>query len=283
MAAGAESSLVTYVDWTKKYSSSNQKKTKITIHHMAGKMTAKQCIDLLKNSNRSASCQYAIGYDGGIAQAVHEKDRAWTSSSSWNDSRAITIEVSNSDCKEPWPISDAAYKALIELCADICVRNGITAVTYDGTKNAVLTEHRMFAATACPGTTIHNWLVSGKIAQDINARLGSAAEITPEATDGSFVYQELDYTPVFNPVYYSSRYPDLGAAGLRSDMQLFQHFILKGMSEARQAHPDFDPKKYRDVEKDVELAIGDDWEGYYKHYLLLGKDEIARGDRAPFM
>lgn len=152
-----------------------EKISKITIHHMAGNLTIEQCGATFAQASRKASSNYGIGSDGRIALYVPEDKRAWTSSSAWNDNRAVTIEVANSKAEEPWPISDAAYKSLVELCADICRRNGIQTVNYTGDKNGVLTEHRMFKATACPGTTIHGYLTSGKLVQDINAKLGGGS------------------------------------------------------------------------------------------------------------
>lgn len=156
----------------------SEKISKITIHHMAGNLTVEQCGETFAQPSRKASSNYGIGSDGRIALYVPEDKRAWTSSSAWNDNRAVTIEVANSKAAEPWPISEAAYKSLVELCADICKRNGIQSVNYTGDKNGVLTEHRMFKATACPGTTIHEYLTSGKLVQDINAKIGAEATET---------------------------------------------------------------------------------------------------------
>ena len=69
---------------------------KITPHHMAGKLTAKQCGNVFANKNRQASANYGIGYDGEIICYVPEEDRSWASSNRENDFQAITIEVSNS-------------------------------------------------------------------------------------------------------------------------------------------------------------------------------------------
>ncbi len=153
-----------------------EKISKITIHHMAGNLTVEQCGATFASTSRKASSNYGIGSDGRIALYVPEEKRAWTSSSSWNDNRAVTIEVANSKAEEPWPISSEAYKSLVELCADICKRNGIRAVNYTGDKNGVLTEHRMFKATSCPGTTIHGYLTSGRLVQDINAKISGAEQ-----------------------------------------------------------------------------------------------------------
>lgn len=143
-----------------------QKVTKITIHHMAGNLSVEQCGNIFKSPSRQASSNYGIGSDGRIANYVDETKRAWTSGSEWNDQRAITIEVANDKVGEPWSISSKAYKSLIALCADICDRYGITP-KYDGTKNASLTEHRMYQSTACPGTYIHKYLANHTIEKDI--------------------------------------------------------------------------------------------------------------------
>ena len=136
---------------------------------MAGNLSIEQCSACFQPP-REASSNYGIGSDGRIGCYVEEENRAWTSSSWQNDNRCITIEVADNIVGEPWSISDEAYKSLIALCADICNRYHIVP-SYDGTANASFTEHRMFAPTGCPGTTIHNWLVNGKIIADVKMKM----------------------------------------------------------------------------------------------------------------
>ena len=272
----SESNLVTYRNLTRNYSRRTAEKSKITIHHAAGVGSAKSIVDSFIPAKRKASANYVIGNEGDIGQSVLECHRSWASSSSWNDNQAITIEVSNSQRGGEWPISDAAYKSLIDLCVDICQRNDIKTVSYNGTKHGVLTEHRMFVETLCPGQTIHNLLTSGKIAQDINSRL-----VAPVQQD--YIFDDVDLSPVFNATYYGGRYPDLLAAGLKSPDQLWLHFITLGMLEARQASADFSPVTYRNTNPDLNAAFGDDWEAYYKHYCMCGREEIESGQRKAFM
>jgi hypothetical protein len=158
----------------------NQKISKITIHHMAGIMTAKACCQLFNNTARQASANYCIGNDGEIWLCVDESNRAWTSASEWNDNRAVTIEVSNNVNGSPWTVSDKAFNSLIKLCIDICKRNGIEELTYDGTKNGTLTFHEMFAATNCPGPYIKKRV--GDICAQVNAGLGVASSVTQTTT-----------------------------------------------------------------------------------------------------
>ena len=65
---------------------SGYKICKITPHQMAGKLTGKQCaVNIFGKAGRKASANYCIGYNGDIVCNVEEEDRAYTSSSKWND------------------------------------------------------------------------------------------------------------------------------------------------------------------------------------------------------
>jgi len=149
-----------------KSSPRNNKIDKITIHHMAGNLSLYTIGRIFYNADRNASSNYAIESGGKVGMYVEEKDRAWTSSSSLNDNRAVTIEVANSSIGGEWPVSASAYKTLINLCIDICQRNGIKRLTYTGNSSGNLTEHRYFAATLCPGPYLHARM--SQIANDVN-------------------------------------------------------------------------------------------------------------------
>lgn len=150
---------------------------KITIHHMAGNLSVETCGSVFANSSREASANYGIGSDGRVGLYVDEGDRAWASASPSNDNRAVNIEVANCATGGDWPVSSAAYNKLIDLCVDICQRNGIKTLNYTGDADGNLTEHRMFMATACPGPYLHERM--SQIAAAVNARLG-AAEVPAE-------------------------------------------------------------------------------------------------------
>ena len=174
-----------------------QKICKITPHHMAGVLSGRQCANLFQKQGRQASANYCIGVNGDIVLSVPEEYRAWTSSSRWNDCRAITIEVS--DCDLYWNISDASWNSLVNLCVDICQRYGFR-LTYDGTKNASLTRHNMFANTNCPGKPLQDRFP--ELARIVNERLDGGAQSTPAPVEGSDepvrVYQNGSTT---EPVY----------------------------------------------------------------------------------
>ena len=145
-----------------------QKISKITVHIMAGKLTGKQCaVNIFGKAGRKASANYCIGYDGDIVCNVEEENRAYTSSSKWNDCQAITIEVSNS-ANGTDKITEASWNSLVNLCEDICRRYNFKLI-YDGTKNGSLTRHNMYANTDCPGSYIQNRLP--ELAKTVNDRL----------------------------------------------------------------------------------------------------------------
>lgn len=144
---------------------------KITIHHMAGDLSVETCGNLFAKPSYEASSNYGIGSDGRVGLYVDEGDRAWASASPSNDNRAVNIEVANDATGGDWPVSDAAYRKLIDLCVDICQRNGIKALNYTGGADGNLTEHRMFTATVCPGPYLHKRM--GRIAAEVNSRLSA--------------------------------------------------------------------------------------------------------------
>ena len=146
---------------------------KITPHHAAGVISAEQLAKIFQNPNRQASANYCIGNDGTIVGGVDENNRAWTSSSRSNDFQSITIEISNSQTGGNWPISDAAWNSLVNLCVDICKRHDFR-LEYDGTKNGSLTTHDMFANTNCPGPYLKGRMQ--ELANTVNARLDGNSE-----------------------------------------------------------------------------------------------------------
>lgn len=98
---------------------------KITIHHCAGNVAVETLGSIFAAASRQASANYGIGSDGRVGMYVEEKNRAWTSSNAENDQQAVTIEVANDGGAPDWHVSDKALSKLIELCVDICQRNGI--------------------------------------------------------------------------------------------------------------------------------------------------------------
>ena len=157
---------------------------RISPHCVVGQCTVERLGEVFEPTSRQASSNYGIGYDGKVGMYVEEKNRSWCTSSNANDQRAVTIEVA-SDTTHPYAMKDAAYNSLIELCVDICKRNGKTKLLWFGDKDKtlkyepaanemVITVHRWFANKSCPG----DWLYSrlGDLASKVTERLGGTSE-----------------------------------------------------------------------------------------------------------
>lgn len=149
----------------------------ITIHCVVGQCSVETLGNVFAPTSRQASCNYGVAYDGKIGMYCEEKDRSWCTSSSSNDNRAITIEVA-SDTTHPYAVTNKALAALIELCADICKRNGIKQLLWKGDKNLLgqvdkqnMSVHRWFANKSCPGEYLYS--KHPYIAAEVNKRLNT--------------------------------------------------------------------------------------------------------------
>lgn len=153
---------------------------RITPHCVVGQLSCENICGCFTSPSRQASCNYGIGRDGRISLCVEEKNRSWCSSSNANDQRAVTIECA-SGLKEPYEMNEKVYSSLINLCVDICKRNGKTKLLWFGDKEKslnyepepnemVLTVHRWFANKSCPGDWLYSRLSS--LARTVTDKLG---------------------------------------------------------------------------------------------------------------
>lgn len=183
----SNSSLVNYKKLSPNYyNGRNHNIDTITIHCVVGQCSVETLGSIFASSNREASSNYGIGYDGKIGMYVEEKNTSWCSSSYSNDNRAITIETA-SDTYAPYAVNDKAYNALINLVADICKRNGIKKLVWSTNKadrmnhrnGCNMTVHRDYANKSCPGDYLYNRM--GDIAAKVNKKLGVVGS-TPSST-----------------------------------------------------------------------------------------------------
>lgn len=181
----------------------------ITPHCFVGQVTAKRGCEVFQPTSRKASCNYVVGYDGGIGLCVEEKNRSWCSggelnvngvTGAMNDQRAITIETA-SDSVAPYTFKEAAYGSLILLCTDICKRYGKTkliwipnaaqAVAYEPKADEMkLTVHRWFARKSCPG----DWMMEhmAELATRVTSRLqGDLSPSEPQEEPSTLYHVQI--------------------------------------------------------------------------------------------
>lgn len=158
---------------------------RITPHHAVGLLSVENLGACFASTARQASSNYGIGSDGRVGMYVPENCRSWCSSSAENDQRAVTIECAD-EATYPYKFPDAVYDKLIDLCIDVCERNGKRKLLWLGDRDRtlayqpredemILTIHKWFTATSCPGS----WLIEHlpDLAQKVTERL---AEPTPD-------------------------------------------------------------------------------------------------------
>lgn len=190
-ATMSNSSLVSYTKLSPNHSGQRTMKIdRITPHCVVGQCSVETLGNIFAPESRQASSNYGIGVDGRIGMYVEEKNRSWCSSSNANDQRAVTIECA-SDTEAPYAFKDVVYNKLVDLCVDICKRNGKTKLLWLGDKTKtlnytpaanemVLTVHRWFANKSCPG----DWMYSrmSDLANKVTAKLGGTATVTTPTT-----------------------------------------------------------------------------------------------------
>lgn len=180
------------VNYTKLSPNHSGKRThsidRITPHCVVGQCSVETLGNIFMNTACEASCNYGIGYDGRVLLCVDEGNRSWCSSSNANDQRAVTIECA-SDTVAPYTMNSKVYNKLVDLCVDICKRNGKTKLLWFGNESKtlnyspksnemVLTVHRWFANKSCPGDWLYNRL--GNLAKAVTAKLGGKTTDTEE-------------------------------------------------------------------------------------------------------
>ena len=191
----SNSSLVTYhyPVQTTHYNERDAKIDTITIHHAANgtgcnKGYASNTLQVIFASvGQNGSVQYGINSNGTIGQMLDESLRCWCTNSRPNDMRAVCMEVANDEGAPTWHVSDKALASIINLCADICKRNGKKKMVWIADKDTALnynpksdemrmTLHKWFAGTGCP----EQYLISKMpyIANEVNKKLGSATTST---------------------------------------------------------------------------------------------------------
>lgn len=170
---------------------------RISPHCVVGQCSAERIGEIFAPTSRQASSNYGIGYDGRVGLYVEEKNRSWCTSSNANDQRAITIEVA-SDTTHPYAMRDAAYNKLVDLCVDICQRNGKKKLLWFADKNKtlayepaademIITVHRWFANKSCPGDWLYNRL--GDLATTVTKRLGGSSNASTETSKTTYKVQ----------------------------------------------------------------------------------------------
>ena len=210
---------------------------RITPHCVVGQVTVQSLGNVFAPASRQASSNYGIGLDGAVGMYVDEGNRSWCSSSNANDQRAVTIECA-SDTTAPYAFRPVVYDRLIELCVDICKRNGKTKLIWIDNKDKalayepksgemLLTVHRWFANKSCPG----DWMYArmGDLAAKVTAQLSGSGSTggTGTADDGTAIMGTAKATAAQMQAYIRA----VNAAVPQSVIDMIPLYLSEGNAE----------------------------------------------------
>lgn len=94
---------------------------------------------------------------------------------------------------------------------------------------------------------------------------------------GKYIYEGLDYSPIFDPVFYCNTHVDIKKYVGTDKKKLFEHFVKYGMKEGRRPCDSFDVNAYKNRYADLRAAFKNNLPDYYKHFLKYGIKEGRSG------
>lgn len=227
----SNSPLVNHINISPNCQPRTQRIDSIAIHCMAGEMTVESCGSWFARETTQASSNYGIDSRGKIGLYVPEDHRSWCTSSWAVDNRAITIEVA-SKSYHPYKITEAAYSSLIRLLVDICKRNNIKKLLWEGDPDLMFNMsrqnmfvHRWTEWKSCPGDDLfyRHW----DIVKKVNKQLADGKDILADMTEKQFKDILAASLKEVKPVVYKFL-EEIPAWGKPTVEKLMQKGFLKG-------------------------------------------------------
>lgn len=171
-----------------------------------------------------------------------------------------------SNVSEAKAVVKRTYESAVELFAMLCKQYNL-----DPLADGVIISHKEGHARGIAGNhgdPEHLWNQLG-----MGYTMDTFRQAVKDAMKEEPVYNVQDYVLVFNPTYYAEKYSDLKAAFGTDEKKLFEHFIMFGMDEGRQAIESFNVQAYKNRYEDLRNAFGDELPKYYEHYIQFGYNE----------
>ena len=100
---------------------------------------------------------------------------------------------------------------------------------------------------------------------------------TVKVSGNKYYYDNVEYSTVFDPNYYKSKYQDVVKVYGTTPYKLFLHFVEYGMKEGRIGCSNFNVTNYKNRYLDLRKAFKDNLMEYYKHYIQYGIKEKRNG------
>lgn len=122
------------------------KKTSVTFHHNAGRLTNDDVMRVW--TTRRASAHFDVDYNGSVAQYVRVNGYAWAVGNTQGNQSSISIELSNSSSGGNWPVSETTWKGGARLAGWLFAK---VIGTRPSKSNVKFHHDWPGAATACAG------------------------------------------------------------------------------------------------------------------------------------
>jgi len=125
------------------------RKTKVTLHHNAAKLSHEGVLEVWKT--RPASAQFDVDANGGVAQYVIVNEYAWACGTTPGNEQSISIEMCNLSLSPNWDVSETTWKSAARLSGWLFAR--VIGARPDSNS---LVMHKYWKATECAGPHISN-------------------------------------------------------------------------------------------------------------------------------
>lgn len=192
---------------------------KYIVHHHEAGTSFEAVIESWRTGRKEGSCHVTISNEGDVVGIVPEEKRAWSLSSQFFDSQALTTEIENQSVGGSWPVSDAAQEAAAQITADWCKRYNIPC-----DREHVIGHREVYTrfgdsyATACPGGLDLDWIVTRAkaiLAKPTSGGMGGGTSVpasvpayvppkpTPKPTPkGERRYTSTEVDGIPGPIFY---------------------------------------------------------------------------------
>ena len=120
------------------------RKTKVTLHHNAARLSHEGVLQVWQT--RPASAHFDVDGYGAVAQYVNVNEYAWATGTTVGNQESISIEMANSGVGGNWPVADATRLEAARLAGWLFAR-----VIGVRPSSGNLVPHHYWKATACAG------------------------------------------------------------------------------------------------------------------------------------
>lgn len=123
------------------------KKTSVTLHHNAGRLSHEGVLNVWKV--RPASAHFDVDAAGAVAQYVKTNEYAWSVGNRAGNESSISIEMANSALSPSWAVSETTWKSAARLAGWLFAH--VVGARPDSTN---FFRHKHWSSTACAGPYI---------------------------------------------------------------------------------------------------------------------------------